>query len=259
MIEIEVTEYVTVIAFWLVFTRLFAIMMLLPIFDHMEIPFLVKLLSTVLITYAFFPSLGSTVKEDLAFWGVENFWFLTIAQVIIGTTIGFLVKSLMSFFTSAGIIITQQIGFGAVRYFDPSINQEVGPFEKIIQWTMLIVILSSGALFPMLNGAFLSFFSIKISNMGLFANVGIFFLDTFISLFMSALMLASPIIFINVLIMAVLGIISRMVPQLNIMMVSFVINIGLGLFVFLISSEEFFHLGLTSYIDYMANWFEFIK
>ncbi len=54
--------------------------------------------------------------------------------------------------------MTQQIGFASVSYFDPTADQKTGPFEKMIQWTVLIMILTTGALIPMFKGVLNSFF-----------------------------------------------------------------------------------------------------
>ena len=60
-----------------------------------------------------------------------NFGELTISNAVLGLVIGFIVKSIMSLFLSTGALITQQIGFAAVRYFDPSSGQQIGPFRKV--------------------------------------------------------------------------------------------------------------------------------
>lgn len=62
----------------------------------------------------------------------------------------------------------------------------------------------------------------------------------------------------NVLIMCVLGIIARFVPQMNVLMVSFVVNIGLGLLVFMSCSTEFFQVGFRLYTEKLGEWFQLI-
>lgn len=258
MFTVEITDYSTIIAFWLVFTRWLAIMMQLPLFDNVAIPMPVKVLSTLLITYAFFPYLKPEVMNDILYYGVDKFWFLTICHTIIGLVIGFFVKAIMSVFISAGAIITQQIGFAALRYFDPSSSTQIGPFEQLMQWTMLILVISSGALIPMFNGIFQSFFTIQVSALGNLAYSSAFFVDFFKSIFLAGLLLSTPLIFINMLIMTVLGVIARTVPQMNIIMVSFSVNIGMGLLVFAATSDEFFQVAFKIYTEKLGEWFQFV-
>jgi flagellar biosynthetic protein FliR len=258
MINVAVTDYTVLIAFWLTFTRWLTILIQLPIFDNMTVPSMVKGLTALIISYAFFPLVKVAMVNEVLAIGADNFWYLTIFHSLVGLIIGFLVKSILSLFISAGTIMTQQIGFASVSYFDPTYESRVGPFEKIIQWTILVMILSSGALLPMFKGVLNSFFSITAIDIGKLAQGHIFYQDFFISVFQAAFLLATPILFTNLLLNLVLGIVARTVPQMNILMVSFVVNIGIGLLVFFAISDEFFNVAYKMYVDKLGNWFQFV-
>ncbi len=259
MINIDVQDYATFVAFWLVFTRISAILVQLPLFDNGAVPMMVKVVSSLFVSFAFFPYVSAEVLKDVQYAGIQNFWLLTIHSTCVGVAIGLFVKVIMGMFTMAGSMITQQIGFGAIHYFDQSADQQIGPFEKLIQWTILILLLSSGALFPMFKGMIGSFFSIHFYDLGKLAHSPEFFLMFSKSIIFAGLMLAGPIILLNMMISAMLGIMARMVPQLNVIMVSFVVNIGLGLIVFASIADEFFYVGLQAYTKELANWFQFLS
>jgi len=259
MIQIRVTDYMMLLAFWLSFSRWLAVMLQLPIMENSSIPTPVKILSTMLITYTFFPLTSAETIKDIQYMGVNSFWILTAYNVIVGLVIGYFVKSIMDIYISAGSLITQNIGFAAIRYYDPSSSQQIGPFEMLIQWTILILVLSSGALLPMFKGVFNSFYSIHIYDLGKFAHSPEYFFDMFKSIFFASLMLASPLIFTNLMLNAVMGIMAKTVPQMNILMVSFVVNIGIGLLVFVATSEEFFQVAYRMYTDQLSKWFQFIS
>ena len=259
MISVEVIDHNVLIAFWLCFTRWSVILVQLPLFSTMMIPNSIKALSSLVITYAFFPYVQDEILKDIFYLGVNHFWILTIYNVLIGLIIGFFVKSIMDVFLSAGSIITQQMGFSALRYFDNSTSQRVGPFEKVITWTIVLMVLISGALLPMFKGIHNSFTSIHIQDLSKFLNSYEFALHFAKEIFLSALLLASPFIFVNTLIMSVLGIVARMVPQMNVLMMSFVINIGTGLLVFITCSSEFFQVGFKIYSNKLGEWFQYIS
>lgn len=247
------------LAFWFAFTRFLAILMQIPLFDNVAIPTMVKVLTCLIITYTFFPGISAGIVRDITYVGENSFWILTIFNAFVGITVGLLVKLIMNLFVGAGSLITQQIGFGMVRYFDPNHAQQVGPFEQLIGWTILVMVISSGALFPMFKGILATFDSITILNINKLISMPAFFNDFFKSIFLSSLMLASPLIFTNLLIMTVLGIIARMVPQMNVLMVSFVVNIGLGLLVFWACASEFFQVAFRLYTESLSEWFKFIQ
>lgn len=258
MIDVQIVDPYSVIAFWLCFTRFIAVSFQLPLFDNAAVPNIVKVLATLVMTYAFFPFLEEQLLIDVRHYGLDAFWYLTIFNTVVGLLVGFFVKVIMNIYVAAGSIITQQIGFGAIRYFDPTSSQQIGPFEQLIKWTVLIIILSSGALLPMFKGLYGSFFSIHAMDMGKFAASPEFYFRLFKNIFISALMLASPLIFTNMLIMTVLGVIARTVPQMNVIMVSFAVNIGLGLLVFIATSNEFFRVAIKMYTENLGQWFQFV-
>lgn len=258
MIDISITNYPVLIAFWLTFTRWLAILFQIPIFDNTSIPSLVKVLTSLIISYAFFPVVEAAMTAEVLSVGVNNFWYLTIFHTIVGLLIGFLVKTIMTVFIAAGNIMTQQIGFTSISYFDPTFVTQVGPFEKVIQWTLLVMILTTGALIPMFKGVLNSFLSISMNDLGNFANIHIFYHNFFKGVFHAAFLLATPIVFTNLLLNMVMGIVARTVPQMNILMVSFVVNISIGLIVFFAISQEFFHIAYKMYVDKLGTWFQFV-
>ncbi len=259
MFNITITDMSMLVAFWLCFSRWLAIVIQIPIFDHSAVPMNVKVLTSMLLAYAFFPEVTNTLRNEVVTIGQDHFWYLTFIHTGIGLFLGFILKSFMISFASAGSMISQQIGFGAVRYFDPMSESQVGPFEKLIQWTLLVLVISSGALLPMFKGVYLSFFSINSLSLARFAQSPDMIFNLFKDLFSISLLLAAPLMFLNLMINAVMGIISRTIPQMNIISVSFAINIGVGLMVFAISSEEFFQVAFKLYVEKVGTWFQFVS
>lgn len=256
---ISITSIHLFSAFWLMFSKWVAALIQLPHFDEASVPMRVKVLFSLLITIAFSQMLMPSVLADLEFVGHNNFYILLMYYTITGLTIGYFVKSIMFVFQTAGSLITQQIGFSMVNYFDPSAGQQVGPFEKLIKWTLLVMIVSTAALNPMLKGLIDSFHFLSLKNF-LITDLNYAIAFNFIkSLILSALILASPLIFMNVLVSCLLGVVARIVPQMNIIMVSFVINIGLGLIIFSIITNEFFETAFQIYVQKLGIWFKMIR
>lgn len=257
--NLTISDQTQFLAFWLGFSRWAAVLLQLPLFDNAVIPNIVKVLSSFIISYAFFPNVSGTLVAEINLVGVDNIWMLTMFHTSTGLIIGFLVKSIMSLFVATGNILTQQIGFNSVSYFDPTQGQQVGPFERLIEWTLLIMILSSGALVPMFKGVFNSFFSVNFLNADKMLKSPEYFVLFFKSAFSASILLAGPLIFANLLMNLVMGIVSRTVPQMNVLMVSFVVNIGLGLLLFLGIAEEFFQVSFDLYVDKLGEWYQFLS
>lgn len=246
------------IAFWLSFSRWLAVLYQLPLFDNPSVPQIIKVLTSLLVSFAFFPHLQGTLLAEIKLVGVENVWILVMFHTTAGLIIGFLVKCIMSLFIATGSILTQQIGFASVNYFDPTQGQQVGPFERILEWTLIILVLTSGALVPMFKGVFESFFSVSFINGDKLLKTPEYFVLFFKSAFSAAVLLAGPLIFANLLMNLVFGIVARTIPQMNVLMVSFVVNIGLGLILFLGIAEEFFQVSFDLYVEKLGDWYQFL-
>jgi flagellar biosynthesis protein FliR len=256
--NVTIADQTVFLAFWLSFSRWLAVLFQLPIFDNVSVPMLIKILTSFLISFAFFPHLQGTLLAEIQTVGVDNIWVLVMFHTATGLIIGFLVKSIMSLYVAAGSILTQQIGFASVSYFDPTQGQQVGPFERLLEWTLIILILTSGALVPMFKGVFQSFFSVNFMNADKLLKTPEYFVLFFKSTFTAAVLLAGPLIFANLLMNLVFGIVARTIPQMNVLMVSFVVNIGLGLLLFLGIAEEFFQVSFDLYVERLGEWFQFL-
>lgn len=257
--NITLADHAVYLAFWLSFTRWLAVLFQLPLFDNTAVPSLVKILASFVISFAFFPQLRGALLAEIQVVGVENIWILVMYHATAGLIIGFLVKCIMSLFVATGSILTQQVGFASVTYFDPTQGQQIGPFERIIEWTLLILVLSSGALVPMFKGVFESFFSVNFLNADKLLKTPDYFVVFFKSAFSASVLLAGPLIFANLLMNLVFGIVARTVPQMNVLMVSFVVNIGMGLLLFLGITEEFFSVSFDLYVKKLGDWFQFFS
>lgn len=253
-----VVNEIQFLAFWLCFSRWVAVLYQLPLFDNAVVPQLLKILTSVILSFAFFPLVEGTLIAEVKSVGVDQIWALTMFHTMTGLILGFLVKSIMSLFVAAGSILTQQIGFASVNYFDPTQAQQVGPFERIVEWTLLILVISSGALVPMFKGVVMSFHSINFLTADRLFKSPEYFVIFFKSAFSSAIVLAGPLIFANLLMNLVFGIVARTIPQMNVLMVSFVVNIGMGLILFIGIAEEFFQVSYELYIEKLGVWFQFI-
>lgn len=256
--NVTLSDEISFLAFWLCFARWLAVLMQLPLFDNLSVPGLIKVLTSFLISFAFFPDLKGTLIAEVKMVGVDHIWLLMMFHTCTGLIIGFLVKSIMSLFVATGSILTQQIGYASVTYFDPTQGQQVGPFERLLEWTLLILILSSGALLPMFKGVFNSFSSVSFMNADKMMKTPEYFVLFFKSSFSASVLLAGPLIFANLLMNLVFGIVARTIPQMNVLMVSFVVNIGLGLLLFLGIAEEFFSVSYDLYIQKLGDWFQFL-
>jgi flagellar biosynthetic protein FliR len=259
MITISVIDQIQLFAFWLCFTRVIACFINFPVFEEVTIPMVVKILTALVVSYAIFPIVKFPIIKDISAYGETSYTLLTVYYAISGLVISYIVKIVSSVVLSAGTVMSQQMGLGNISLYDPTSLSPVTPIEKLLKWTLLLMIFSSGALLPILKGMVLSFENLTVLNIEKIKSMQYFFFDYFKSLFTVAIMLSAPVLFTNILLNFILGIISRVVPQINVIMLSFIISVFVGLCVFYMIGEELYAVAFENYIKILGDWFLFVK
>jgi flagellar biosynthesis protein FliR len=253
LLQFIIIDEFKLICFWLIFTRWFIVLSQSPLFDQDQVPMVVKTFIPLLITFIFFDQTFSSMTTNYQFQEI-SLPFLIVRETILSLVIGLFLKIVHQIFISAGMLITQSIGFAAVRYFDPTSGGMIGPIEKLMHWTMIVFILFSGAWAPMIKGIQESFAIFDSTRMLQLVNNPKIILSMVQNIFLSSLILASPLVILNLFLNVILGIIARTIPQINVLMVSFIVNIGVGLLILGIMSEELFLVSFDHYKNLLAEW-----
>ncbi len=252
-------SYESFLAFWLCFARSMAFIINLPLFEEVSIPVVVKILFTVFFTFLSFALVEPIILKDISSIGVSNFWWLTIFYTIAGFTLSFLLKLIAEIILSASHLMTQQMGFSQMTMFDPTIQASVSPIERITRWVIIGIILMSGALTPFFKGLVLSYEKFSLIQLIQWKDLGYFFMKLYWDLFIISLLLASPIVFCGVGFNLLLGLLARMVPQINLLMMSFMITIVLGLVVYFFIFEDWVLTSVEHYTNYLGLWFQWLR
>lgn len=238
-----------------IFARFFTILFQVPIFSQTEIPIQVKILFTFIVSYVLYPHLSSQIRDDLSFIGYHNHFLLFFYYTITGLMLGLFIKIIIDITTSAGNIMAQTIGLGSIKLFDPTFATQTGPIERLLYNFLIFSILSSGMMNPIFQGIYNSFssFSLMKLNTNFYDyNIYLFFLKKIIS---STFLVSLPIASLNIITNIVLGIMSRLIPQLNVLMLSFSINIIMGLILLFIYNNEIIYFIHQFYIEMIGYWY----
>jgi flagellar biosynthetic protein FliR len=83
MVEVKITDQITIIAFWLGFIRWSATLFQLPLFDSIGVPEILKVIFSLVMAYAFFPYTEKYILQDMIYIGIDHFWVLTILYTLI--------------------------------------------------------------------------------------------------------------------------------------------------------------------------------
>ncbi len=227
MIEIPASEIGTWLGsfLWPLF-RIAGLLMVAPIFSAQLVPARIRLMLSILIAMALMPLLPAPPAVELI--SFDSF-VITIQQVLIGISMGFVLQVLLQLFVVAGQLIAMQMGLGFASMVDPANGVSV---TVLSQFHLMLVTL----LFLAMNGHLAtieilaeSFYILPIGS-GFLSNEGLWGVVRWSSwMFTSALLIALPAIAALLIINFSMGVITRAAPQLNIFAIGFPFMLIIGL------------------------------
>ncbi len=215
--------------FLLVFVRVTAILVLLPVLGANSVPMKVKAGLSLLLTILVYPQV-TMAEGSGGLSSISLFTFSVLKEACVGLVIGYTTLFLFAAVQFAGIMVDRQMGFAMVQLLDPMSNSESSVTGQLhVLLFSIIFLLLNGHYFLILavqkSFELIPLFGVKFAT----GSLASFFSSMVGNLFELSLRFAAPVFIILVLASAALGIVARTVPQLNIFFVGLPLKIGLGL------------------------------
>jgi len=211
--------------FW-PFVRTLALFAVAPVFSQRAVPLPLKIGLALLIAICAQPVLGA--QAVIGFDSPQALGAL-VQQIGVGLAVGFAARLVFAALELAGEVVGLQMGLNFAAFFDPTSNAQLSAVARFWlqigtlvfiaingHWLVLLALLKSFAAFPV-DGSFLhAAASLHIHTLGS-------------AIFSSALWLALPLIAMLGFVNMVLGIISRVAPQMNVYAIGFPLTLSVGL------------------------------
>lgn len=220
--------------FLLVLVRASAIFMVAPILGNASTPARVKIGLAFLLAVIFTPFL---MHQELAI-DVTSPFPLAIAilqELAVGFLIGFLAQLLFVGFQFAGQIVGLQMGFGMANVFDPSSQAQVSVMAQFYLFLGVLVFLLLDGHHWLVIALDRSFDTLPIGTFALDGRTMGIIIARSNELFWTALMLMAPVLGVLALAELAMGIVARIMPQMNVFVASFPVKIGLGIVTLMVS------------------------
>lgn len=231
--------------FLLIFTRLGAMVMVMPALGETSIPARVRLILSLSISFMIYGLVRESIPlipDDPIALGI----LLTI-EVLIGLMIGFSVRLLVSALHVGGTVIAMQSGLAMAQAFDPAQGGQsslVATFMTLLGVTLVFVTDLHHLMISAMHNSYMLFPIGSAIDVGSFAEL---IADTVANSFKLGLQIAAPIIVYALVFNAGLGIIARLVPQLQVFFVAMPINITMGFIILAVVLSA----AMAWYLDYL--------
>ncbi len=217
-----------VIGFVAILFRVGGIMLFAPVFSSAAIPAHVKIIVPLAISVCLLPAvhpIGAAATLDL-----PHVLLIVFGELLVGFVLGLTASFLFAGFQLAGQIVGFQLGFAIVNVIDPQTSVQTSVMSILHNFLgiMMFLLLDGHHWLLRAIGSSLTYLPVGA------ARVSGPIVDEVLSLsshiFVSALQIAGPVIAATITADVLMGIIGRVAPQINILIVGMPVKtlVGLG-------------------------------
>lgn len=206
-LEINVQKFI------LVFFRTVSILWLLPIFTSrvISIPFkagLGLILSYIVFDHIHSPQIGG---YDTVFLSV-----LILKEIFIGLAISFVIRILFMMIYAASELAAFQTGFSFARFMDPLTMTQASVLEQFKNILAILVFFSMDCHHTIIKGIFFSFRELPLGSINLNNNFFNYLITSTGKIFSMGLKISAPVTVTLFIVELSLGLLSRLIPQINV-------------------------------------------
>ena len=217
-------------AFFLILIRVSVILLMFPFFSSRVIPVLAKAGLVLIITIILFSVIDNKMVElpDTLCGMVQ----MITAELIIGMILGLLVKIVFEGIRMMGQLVGFQTGFAITNILDPQSGIQVSIFSNMAYLMAMVIFLILNGHHILLNAIRESFEIINVGSLSLDRRIFQEIINASGDMFVIAIKIGAPAIAALLFTKVVFGLITKLIPQMNIMIVAFPIQIVIGLIFF---------------------------
>jgi flagellar biosynthetic protein FliR len=211
----------------LLFARLGAVLMVAPVWGEQVVPMTFRLGLAVLVTATLAPTVAINAPPLPA--NIINAIPLIINEIIIGLIMGLGARLMMSALQVAGATAGIASGLGFAQQIDPIASQPAAIFSAFFSMLGLVLIMSVGLHRVMIEAAADSY---AIFPPGAFPPIGDatqFVIDAVANSFRLGIQIAAPVLIFSLIFNIALGLVSRLIPQVQVFMTALPLSVTLGL------------------------------
>lgn len=234
-------------AFLLTFARVGTMVMLLPGIGELSVPSRVRLTIALMLTAILLPAHQKAYAIDLKALGPVL--LLLFQELVIGAVLGLTARLAISALQVTGSVVAQQLGLGFVTAVDPTQNQQgllVGNFLTVLGVAMVFATDLHHLVIAALNDSYTIFQPGELPLMGDAAQHVTRIIAT---AFRIGIQLSAPFLVFGLLFNFGLGLLSRLMPQMQVFFIGLPLSILLGLLLLLLVIGAM----MGTFVDYLQG------
>lgn len=212
-------------AFVFPLARILALLVAAPPFNNAALPTRVRLALGLALAMIISPALPPIPAiEPASAIGL----LILVQQMIIGLAMGFVLRLVFSAIDLAGMMISTQMGLGFATAYDPQTTSQTPVVAELIGMLSLLVFLSIDGHLMVLATLVRSFTHLPVGALSISEASWLNVANAGGVIFSSGVMLALPALVALLITNVALGVLGRVAPQLNLIVIGFPVTILLG-------------------------------
>jgi len=217
------------VLFFFLTVRIGAIVLALPFLGSRTFPAQAKIVFIFLLSFGLYPIVqakGFVVPQTTGHLGL-----LILGELATGMTIGFVVQILFAGIQLAGELMGHQMGLNLSSIFDPQNGQQSSLIAHFQYVLALLLFFSLHAHHWFIYAMAESLHRVPLLGFTFQKMVVASFITLLGNMFIMAIKIGAPVIVVLLLSTLAMGIVARLVPQMNIFILSFPLSLSIGLIV----------------------------
>jgi flagellar biosynthetic protein FliR len=235
------------LGFALILTRVSTFLMVLPLFSWKSIPDVIKISTSFLISFIFLTV--CPIKIDTANISVLPAIFMMVNEFIYGLALGLIINLLFSVVRFGMEIAEREMGLNMAEALDPLTDEPAQPLSQIIELIFILLFLGANGHHTFIMTLSKSYETFPVGTTPSIPILLEGIIEAGSLMFVAGLRLAAPMLAASMILIIILAVLARLMPEMNILFLSFPIRIGLGL----LMVSAFIPL-IMGYLGELSNW-----
>ncbi|HTP63784.1 MAG TPA: flagellar biosynthetic protein FliR [Geobacteraceae bacterium] len=215
-------------SFIMVLARIAGLFAAIPLFGGNRVPQTVKAAAILAMTLVLFPIIRGSIPQVAT--NPLTIGILVVREALVGITLSILSQLIFAAVEFCGQLIGMQMGLSIASLFDPDQGQTqvIATFQGLLA---MLFFMTLGVHHLFIRAIVESYEVLPVGAWHMSGELLHFVISATSGLFVLAIKLAAPVMVSLLAAGMVLGIMARSFPQMNVFMISFPLNIGLGLLI----------------------------
>ena len=219
---------------WYVFLfvgcRMAGVMFFNPIFGRGSIPAMVRI--GLSLGIALNVAYGLT-NVSVADYTTIDLLIAMLREFAVGYAMGFIMQMFLAVFHIGGELMDLQLGFSMAQVYDPSTNSQVSVTGNLLTILYILLFFITNSHLNLMAIAAKSYSVVPIGLGGVSNRIGVYMIELFGYILVYAIQLSLPVIVTEILVEVAVGILMRVVPNINVFIVNIQLKVMVGIIVLL--------------------------